>query len=191
MHAREMLAFRAGPGNAAGMAEVRIREQVAADAAAVRRVNERAFARRGEADLVEALDRAGAVLLALVAEWEDQVIGHLLLSPVTVTGAAASYRAAGLAPMAVDPVHQRQGTGAQLVRAAVAQLRRSAQPALFVLGHPGYYPRFGFRPASAWGVRWEHPCPDEAFLLLALRPSLVQSGLLRYRPEFDLVAGSL
>ena len=93
----------------------------------------------------------------------------------------------GLAPMAVLPGHQRKGIGSELVRAGLAELRERDCPFVIVLGHPEYYPRFGFEPASGHGVKCEWEVPDEAFMILVLDEARLPEagGTARYRPEFS------
>jgi putative acetyltransferase len=170
---------------AATISTARIRDERPDDAAAVRRVNELAFPGGGEAAIVEALREAGAVTLSLIAEIDGDVAGHILFSPVILTTAAGPTTAVGLGPMAVVPDLQRSGVGTQLVRAGLERLRASGHTAVVVLGHPGYYPRFGFERASAHGIRWELDCPDEAFMVLELEPGALRglAGVVAYRPE--------
>jgi len=161
---------------------VQIRGEGPGDAAAVRRVNEAAFAGSADADIVDALRAAGAVTLSLVAEDEGELVGHILFSPVTIDGVEASV--VGLAPMAVAPSRQRAGIGGALIRAALDRLAAAGHAAVVVVGHPAYYPRFGFKPAADFGLRWEHG-HDEAFFALELRPGALDQagGVVRYRPE--------
>jgi putative acetyltransferase len=169
---------------------VAVREETPADAEAIRRVNELAFGGAAEADIVEALRAAGAVTLSLVAcddptpAASDGVVGHVLFSPVTITG-AERVEAVGLGPMAVVPGRQRRGVGGALVAEGIGRLRAAGHALVVVLGHAAYYPRFGFERASRYGIRWEHPCPDEAFMVLALAPGALAraAGVARYRPE--------
>jgi len=94
----------------------------------------------------------------------------------------------GLAPMAIAPERQRQGIGSRLIEAGLKVLRQQACPFVIVLGHPEYYPRFGFVPASGHGLacQWEG-VPDEAFMVLILDKAFMAgvSGVARYRDEFD------
>ena len=166
-----------------------IRREVPGDEAAVHRLNALAFGQPAEAELVDALRDAGAATLSLVAVRGGEVIGHILFSPVTVEPPSAEARAVGLAPMAVLPGLQRGGIGSALVRAGLAILRDEGHGVVVVLGHPEYYPRFGFAPGSAFGLRCEYEAPEGVFRVLELRPGALggRRGLVRYRPEFRAV----
>jgi putative acetyltransferase len=175
------------------MATIEIREERGEDVEAIRLLNERAFGGPAEAALVEALRRAGAITLSLVAVARSGAgagapLGHILFSPVVLESAAGARAAVGLAPMAVQPERQREGIGGRLIRAGLDRLRREGHGAVVVVGHPEYYPRFGFVPASRLGVRWEHACPDEAFMAIELIPGALRGGgVARYRPELSEV----
>lgn len=165
-----------------------IRAETAADWEAVYTVNRLAFARSAEADLVERLRAAGRAAVSLVAVAGGAVAGHILFSPVTLDPMpAAPPRWLGLAPMAVHPSWQRRGIGSALVRAGLAAAHRGGAAAVVVLGHPGYYPRFGFVPASRAGLGSIYPVPDDTFLALELVPGGFggHRGLVRYAPEVD------
>jgi len=164
-----------------------VREESLNDRAAVREVNIRAFGQTIEADLVDALREHLAGLLSLVAIKDKHVVGHILFSPVTITAEDGIIEGMGLAPMAVLPGYQRQGIGSELVHAGIARLASIACPFVVVLGHPHYYPRFGFEPASRHGIRSEWKVPDEAFMILVLDQARIQavSGVARYWPEFS------
>ena len=168
---------------------IEIREERAEDADAVARVNEAAFGGPEEAAIVRSLREHGAVTLSLVAVLDGEVVGHVLYSPVTLESAGARLTGAGLAPMCVDPRHQRCGIGAQLVAAGNESLRAAGCPFIVVVGHPDYYPRFGFEPASRHAVRCQWDVPDAAFMLLPLdRERLLGvKGVARYRDEFLVV----
>lgn len=167
---------------------ITIRIEIAADTPAVHRVHELAFDRPAEADLVDALRAAARPYISLVAVDEEQVVGHIFFSPVTLEGEDSARTLLGLAPMAVLPEYQRRGIGSQLVRAGLEECRRIGCDAVVVLGHLEYYPRFGFVPASRKGLQCEYPVPDEVFMVAELRPNaLSRHGLVKYRPEFGRV----
>jgi putative acetyltransferase len=169
---------------------VTIRPEKPEDAAQVRHVNELAFGRPAEADLVEKLRQACTDSLSLVAE-DAAVVGHILFTPVVVESVGRGVRGMGLAPMAVLPDRQRQGIGSQLVRRGLDTLRVRGCPFVVVVGHPEYYPRFGFETASSYGLvsQWEG-VPDAAFMVLVLDLHAMAgvSGVAKYREEFNEVA---
>jgi len=160
---------------------VTIRPERTGDHAAVRLVNELAFGRPEEAMLVEALRRAARPGISLVA-----VAGHIFLSPVRMNPAGDGIIAMGLAPMAVHPDHQRRGIGSMLVREGLRACRAIGANVVVVLGHPGFYPRFGFIPAAARGLRSRYDVPDEAFMVVELEPGILdgREHMVEYMPEF-------
>ena len=143
-----------------------------------------AFQTDAEARLVDALRRDGKALVSLVATLENEVVGHVLFSPVHVE----SIRGVGLAPLAVRPEHQRKGIGAALIEAGIQACRSAGHGYAVVLGDPRYYERFGFRRASAAGLENEYGV-DEEFMVLHLEPGALRAirGVVRYGPEFALL----
>lgn len=164
-----------------------VRPETPADVDAVRALTTEAFAasdlgHTGEADIVDAVRAAHpSDIVSLVAESDDAVVGHILFSPVIVGDA----RGMGLAPMAVAPAHQGKRVGAELVRAGLRALRDRGCLFVVVLGHPHYYPRFGFRPAAAHGIECEFDgVPTDAFMILSLDHSVrLPRGVARYVPQ--------
>ena len=164
---------------------IEIREERGEDLAAIRDVNKRAFDQDHEGKIVDALRSNGAALLSLVATVDDQVVGHIMYSPITigeVTGAA-------LGPMAVVPEHQGQGIGSKLVQAGNQRIKDAGWPFIIVIGHANFYPRFGFTPAGLLGITCEWEVPEDVFMLLVLGQEKMQrvSGLAKYRHEFSSV----
>ena len=170
---------------------ISIRAERSQDIGEIREVIEeaftQAFGQAPEADLVDGLRENCPGLLSLVAANGDIVVGHILFTPVKIEGNKI-VEGMGLAPMAVMPKLQRQGIGARMVQAGIEMLKSNGCPFVIVLGHPDYYPRFGFEPASHKGIRcqWEG-VPDEAFMILILDEKAMEgiSGVARYRSEFD------
>ncbi len=167
---------------------ISIRQEEPKDVAAIRAVNERAFGQTEEANIVDRLRVSCADALSLVATMDDRIVGHILFSPVTIEGDGRITEGMGLAPMAVLPEYQRQGIGTALVKIGLTMLRSRSCPFVIVLGHPEYYPRFDFEPASKRGIRcqWE-AVPDAAFMILVLDEHGMKDvcGVARYRDEFD------
>jgi putative acetyltransferase len=166
-----------------------VRTENLEDRKSVRRVNELAFGRRNEADLVDALRANARPYVSSVAVIDEQVVGHILFSPVSVESEGSAFTAMGLAPMAVLPECQNQGIGSRLVREGLKECERLGEDIVVVLGHPNYYPRFGFMPASLKGLRSEYDVPDEVFMVAELVPGALKGrrGLVKYHPEFGKV----
>lgn len=163
---------------------VQIRLEQRADVVAVRETNEQAFGTTTEARLVDRL-RDSTDCISLVATISNRVIGHILFTPVSLEP-PTTVRVAGLAPMAVRPEHQRAGVGSQLVRAGLEKCLQHGYGAVVLVGHPEFYPRFGFVQGHTKGLTCEFPVPDEAFMVLELNAGALAAvtGLVRYRPEF-------
>lgn len=166
---------------------MRIKSENNEDFEAIRRVNRSAFGRDDEGRLIDVLREKGAVICSLVAVEEGEVVGHVLFSPATLFDEEDATPIAGLGPVAVLPDYQRRGIGDALIRAGLEVCRRDGFGAAVVLGHPSYYPRFGFRPSQPLGIRWEHDAPEEAFMVMELEPGALagRRGVIRYQPEFD------
>ena len=168
-----------------------VRTETAADREAVARVTTEAFGGDGEARLIDVIRASDGYLpdLSLVAEVDGEVVGHILFSGVSVEDRSTTTPALVLAPMAVAPAHQRAGIGSALVRAGLERAAGRPEAAVIVLGHPEYYPRFGFEPASRYGITPPWPdIPDDAFLVLPL-PAWTDAcrGVVVYPPLFHEV----
>lgn len=167
-------------------ANIVIRCEKVQDEAAVRSVNLSAFSHSEEADLVDRLRHEGVVLLSLVALIGGQIVGHILFSRMWIDTASGSVPAVALAPMAVLAEHQRQGIGGRLIRSGLNRLREREEQIVIVLGHPGYYPRFGFSTAKASAL--ESPFPPHAFMATELSVNALGGicGKVRYPAAFGL-----
>jgi putative acetyltransferase len=160
-----------------------IREEQSNDVDQVRSLLRAAFSTEAESKLVDALRTNGKAIITLVAVRGEDVLGHILFSPVT-TSPPGDAKGIGLAPVAVHPAAQSQGIGSQLILAGLQRCRELGFDYCVVLGSPEYYHRFGFQPASEYGLRNEYGAGDEFMVLcFADRPT---SGLVQYVPEFAM-----
>jgi putative acetyltransferase len=165
---------------------LRVRDETLRDREQVRTVNEAAFERTDEADLIDRLWVEGAVLASFVAEVDSQIVGHIMFSRMTVETGQGPVAAVSLAPMAVLPGHQGRQVGSQLVRHGLAELRARGERIVIVLGHKQYYPRFGFSPEKARYLA--SPFPPDAFMALELSDDALDGirGDVRYPSAFGL-----
>ena len=164
-----------------------IRDERPADIAAVRIIHRLAFAQDQEANIVDALRANGAAVLSLVALVEGRVVAHIIYSPLAIAGGITGV---GLGPMAVHPLHQGRGIGSKLIAEGRRRLEQLGYPFIIVVGHPGYYPRFGFVPARDRGIGCEWDLPDDVFMVLVLDEAQMQgvAGQAKYRHEFSTVS---
>jgi putative acetyltransferase len=166
--------------------EIHIRDEAPGDLNAIRSLHEQAFETKAEARLVDLLRARGKGIISLVADVGGEIAGHILFSPVAIKPPAVRWNALGLAPLAVIPRMQRQGIGSKLVKSGLQRCRQTGIELVFVLGHPHYYPKFGFMPASTFGFENEYQV-DQAFMVIVINPgvSVKYRGLVKYAPEFN------
>lgn len=157
-------------------------------AEAVHRIHSEAFGRPDEGCLVDALRRGETFVpeLSLVAEFDDSLVGHILFSKIQIQDGVVAHPALALAPLAVLPEYQRQGIGSRLVAEGLAACARRGTEPVVVLGHPDFYPRFGFRPASQFGIYPPFRVPDEVFMVWAADWDQMKQirGKVVYPPAF-------
>ena len=168
---------------------IQVREEREADLPAIGRVLEFAFGGRIEAMLVEVLRAERAIVLALVAELDGEIVGHVVFSPVAILDPRFRGSAVGLAPLAVTPARQRSGIGSMLVREGLRRCGIAGHRVAVVLGHPEYYPRFGFQSAERFGLTCDFPAPPGVFQALELEPGALDGvqGHVTYQPAFRRV----
>ncbi len=147
--------------------KILIRDETAADARAIGQVTTAAFetleiSSHTEQFVVEALRAAGALTLSLVAEMDGRVVGHIAFSPVTIADGAPDWY--GLGPVSVLPAYQRQGIGKALIWAGLSRLKAMHARGCCLVGHPDYYPQFGFTNVAGLEVEG---VPAEAFFALS------------------------
>jgi putative acetyltransferase len=164
---------------------MQIRPEEKSDEAAVFGINAAAFPTDAEAKLVDSLRLAANPYVSLVAEDDQELVGHILFTPVRLEP-FDDLHLMGLAPMAVSPSQQRSGIGTALVKAGLESCKALGIGAVAVLGHPEYYPRFGFRPSSQFGIKSEYDVPEDVFMLLELSPDYLQGkeGIIKYHAAF-------
>ena len=177
-----------------------IRPERSAAVPAIDALPRAAFPAPLEAQLVAALRDAGDLTLSLVVTLDDQLVAHIAFSPITIDSRPTA--GLGLAPVAVHPDHQNQGLGSRLIRAGLDACDSRDVPLVVVLGEPGYYHRFVFQTASAFGLTNEYGV-DEPFMVRwiqtpadAAAPGRADhkdaparpAGLVRYAPAFSLFA---
>jgi putative acetyltransferase len=156
---------------------------------AVLELNRRAFKGEEEVQLIENLQHDGDVLASLVAIDGDEVVGHILFSPLHVSVNGARIVAAALAPMAVSPSRQSQGIGSQLITRGIAEMKSAGQAAIIVLGHIKFYSRFGFRHDFAANLVCDYNQYDEFMGLELVKGSLAgMNGTCRYAKAFSKLA---
>jgi putative acetyltransferase len=165
-----------------------VRPETPADYSAIASLTQTAFNSTAEVTLINTIRQQYPQHIALVAEQHGNIVGHILFSPVSLASVPEAKLMA-LAPMAVSNVLQHQGIGSALVRAGLELCRQQGVAAVVVLGHPGYYPRFGFNPASQFNIRCPWQAPDEAFMLLPLNgpPLDGNNAKVLYPAAFNLL----
>jgi len=163
-----------------------VRIECLADIEAIEQVNFAAFNTEAEAKLVNGLRDEKVPGISLVAENDGEIVGHILFTEVTLQHDSSDLKLMGLAPMAVLPEQQKNGVGKRLVKAGLAQCRAQGCDGVFVLGHPGYYPKFGFLPAVKHQFQSELDVPDEVFMLLELSTEKLsgKQGIIQFHRLF-------
>ncbi|MGG4488038.1 GNAT family N-acetyltransferase [Metabacillus idriensis] len=166
---------------------IKIRQEAPSDISAIKKVNEAAFGQENEANLIHTIRKSPSFVpeLSLVAE-KEEIVGHILFSKITIDTVNGEVPSLALAPMAVKPEFQKEGIGSQLVRAGLKRCKELGYDSVIVLGHPEFYPKFGFVPASTKGINPPFVVPDEVFMLIEVKPGALDAaaGVVRYPPAF-------
>ncbi|NNE05884.1 MAG: N-acetyltransferase [Xanthomonadales bacterium] len=164
---------------------INIRAERESDRSGVYALNASAFETGSEAKLVDSLRVQLPQAISMVAELSHQIVGHIMFTRVALSNHPGAF-VMGLAPMAVAQPLQRKGIGSALVNQGLAACRAAGAGAAVVLGHPEYYPRFGFRPASSFRLGCEYDVPDEVFMAIELEPAYLseKEGLVSYHELF-------
>jgi putative acetyltransferase len=167
---------------------VTVRAERKEDIEAIDKVNRKAFGQEEEVVLVQRIRDSSDFIpeLSLVAVKDSRVVGHILFSQIHIDTAEGDVAALSLAPMAVLPEFQNTGIGSQLVGIGLEKCQTLGHSIVIVIGHPEYYPRFGFVPARKMGLDLPFSVPDEAFMVCELVPATLDGidGMVIFPPEF-------
>ncbi|MEK4743493.1 MULTISPECIES: GNAT family N-acetyltransferase [unclassified Bacillus (in: firmicutes)] len=123
--------------------------------------------------------------LSIVAV-DEEIVGHIMLSKITIEQDGATVDSLALAPVSVAPSHQKKGIGGKLIVATLEKAKELGYESVVVLGHPEYYPKFGFKKASDWNIKAPFEVPDEVFMVMELRENALQGveGIVQYSSAF-------
>lgn len=145
-----------------------------------------AFGRDDEARLVDELRNTGIPYISLIAKKNLEIIGHIMFTRVVLTDYESNLNIMGLGPMAVMPEFQGKGIGSKLVKSGLTECGNSGSDAVVVLGHPEYYPRFGFVPSVIYDIHSEYDVPSDAFMIMELMPGVLSGkrGIIKYHGLF-------
>jgi predicted N-acetyltransferase YhbS len=167
---------------------MKIRPETPFDHKAVYELHKLAFGQDEESQLVDHIrnDKSYVPILSLVAEKDNKLVGHIMFSRARIKS-ERFYDTLALAPMAVLPEFQKQGIGSALVQVGLDIAEVSGFESVFVLGHKEFYPRFGFKKASAWNIACPFEVPDESFMAIELKPASLRdkAGVLVYAKPFN------
>ncbi|WP_078548597.1 GNAT family N-acetyltransferase [Litchfieldia alkalitelluris] len=169
-----------------------IRSENEKDYAGIREVNIVAFNKENEAKLIEAIRGSNLFIpeLSLVAVSEKQeILGHILFSEIILATEGGEIPTIGLAPMAVKPEYQNMGIGSALVKRGLDLCKTLGYSHVFVLGHPNFYPKFGFAASSLYGIESPFPVPEEVFMAIEIDKDSLSGlqGKIKYPPAFSSV----
>ncbi|MGA7669455.1 MAG: N-acetyltransferase [Nitrolancea sp.] len=170
------------------LSDVSIRPERSGDETTIYEVNRLAFGRESEPKLVDALRASDCFIpeLSLVAEQTGRIVAHVLFSRATIRTTGGEIPVLVLGPVAVLPECQNRGIGSQLIEAGLEDAREMGERIVVLIGHPWYYPRFGFKPARPLGIEYPTPIRDEVFMVLELTPDALDDihGTLALPPAF-------
>jgi len=167
---------------------ITIRQESREDLVRIKEINDRAFEQEDEGKLVYKLRGKDQFLpeLSLVAETDKTVIGHILFYPVKINSSHQEHTTLSLGPMSVLPEYQKKGIGEKLINEGLKLAKDFGFRSVIVVGHPEYYPKFGFTKASRWSIKVPFEVPDEVFMALEIIEGELQdkSGIIEYPAEF-------
>ncbi|HDR3886817.1 TPA: N-acetyltransferase [Bacillus cereus] len=146
------------------------------------------FSDKKEHELVKRIRECDAFVPALsIVAVDEEIVGHIMLSKITIEQGGTTVDSLALAPVSVAPGHQKKGIGGKLIVAALEKAKELGYGSVVVLGHPEYYPKFGFKKASDWNIKAPFEVPDEVFMAMELRENALQGveGVVQYSSAFS------
>lgn len=163
-----------------------VRPEKSQDIDAIRRINDLAFGQTQEGRGIDLIRAHDPNAFSMVAEIDGEIVGHIFFNSVEIKGKNQTITGLGLAPMSVHPDYQNQGIGTILIKESLKILQERHVPFVVVLGHADYYPKFGFKRASTFGIRcqWEN-IPDQVFMAMVLDQTKYLRGTAYYRKEWS------
>jgi predicted N-acetyltransferase YhbS len=171
--------------------KIDIRPETDKDYRAIYNLTMRTFGRQNEAKLIDALRKTEQFnpALSLTAKYRQQIVGHILFYPISIVDGDKKIETLALAPMSVLSEYQRKGIGSKLVKVGLGKAKKEGFTSVIVVGHPHFYSRFGFSPASTWGIKSPFKVPNESFMGIELAPNALKDaqGTVRYPKAFDNV----
>ncbi len=169
--------------------KIEIKVETLANFDSIREINKLAFGQPQEAQLIESLRKLENYIpeLSLIAFKDDKAIGHILFFPIYIETEHRKYQTLSLAPMAVLPEHQNKGVGGELIRHGLLQAKTLGFDSVLVLGHPNYYPKFGFKQASKLKIKCPWEVPDEAWMAIELSDGALEgkAGMAVFPKEYE------
>lgn len=169
--------------------EIIIRQESKSDFSAVYNLIKSAFGQENESKLVEDLRKSMAFIpeLSIVATFDSKIVGYILFTRIIIKDEAdIGNSSLALAPLAVDPILQRQGIGGQLIRYGLKKAKELGHSSVIVLGHEHYYPKFGFEPADKWNIISPFKVPANVFMGIELKENGLKNvhGIVQYSEAF-------
>jgi predicted N-acetyltransferase YhbS len=168
--------------------DIALRKEEEKDYTEVESLLNKAFGQKNEGILVNRLRKNPDFIpkLSLVAEYKNIIVGYILFFPIIIVSGTIHHTSLALAPMAVLPDFQKKGIGKRLINTGLMRAKDAGFSSVIVLGHPEYYPRFGFKPASGYNIKPEFDVPDNVFLAKELKDGGLKniSGTVHYPEEF-------
>lgn len=170
---------------------ISIRPEQPADIDEIHELNTLVFGQENEARLVDHVRQGPHFIpeLSLVAYSDNELIGYILFSQITITNGDYRHQSLGLTSMVVHPEWQKRGNGSKMIAVGLQKATELGYTDVFVFGHEHYFPKFGFLPAARWGIRPPFDAPAEVFMALELIPNALSnvSGIVEFPIEFSVI----